>query len=168
MTWTLLRHGAMPVLFGGVRAPSTLGSFLRSFTWVNARQLEKVHFTKISGKSLLVRGLNVLAAAVSLPLAAPVIAAVRLRGGSAASARGAASFITEAVGAARDAAGNEIDRLLDHGWWAGYSLCSTRAEGFRVAVSPGSAAITAAAVSQLAAMMDSAAAGTATTGVMPS
>ena len=29
----LLRHGAMPLLFGGVRAPSTLGSFLRSFTW---------------------------------------------------------------------------------------------------------------------------------------
>jgi hypothetical protein len=26
----LLRHGAMGVLFGGVRAPSTLGSFLRS------------------------------------------------------------------------------------------------------------------------------------------
>src|SRR5215470_8968352 len=26
----LLRHGAMPALFGGVRAPSTLGSFLRS------------------------------------------------------------------------------------------------------------------------------------------
>ena len=39
-----------------------------------------------------------LAAAISTPLAAPVIAAVRLRGGSAASARGAASFITEAVG----------------------------------------------------------------------
>jgi hypothetical protein len=29
----LLRHGAMGALFGGVRAPSTLGSFLRSFTW---------------------------------------------------------------------------------------------------------------------------------------
>jgi hypothetical protein len=29
----LLRHGAMPALCGGVRAPSTLGSFLRSFTW---------------------------------------------------------------------------------------------------------------------------------------
>jgi hypothetical protein len=28
----LLRHGAMPALFGGVRSPSTLGSFLRSFT----------------------------------------------------------------------------------------------------------------------------------------
>ena len=28
----LLRHGAMPGLFSGIRAPSTLGSFLRSFT----------------------------------------------------------------------------------------------------------------------------------------
>ena len=37
----LLRHGAMTDLFGGVRAPSTLGSFLRSFTWGNVRQLEK-------------------------------------------------------------------------------------------------------------------------------
>jgi hypothetical protein len=36
----LLRHGAMTDLFGGVRAPSTLGSFLRSFTWGNVRQLE--------------------------------------------------------------------------------------------------------------------------------
>jgi len=39
----LLRHGAMPALFGGVRAPSTLGSFLRSFTWGNVLQLGKVH-----------------------------------------------------------------------------------------------------------------------------
>src|SRR5512140_2913164 len=38
----LLRHGAMPALFGGVRAPSTLGSFLRSFTWGNVLQLGKV------------------------------------------------------------------------------------------------------------------------------
>jgi len=38
----VLRHGAMPDLFDGVRAPSTLGSFLRSFTWGNVRQLEKV------------------------------------------------------------------------------------------------------------------------------
>jgi hypothetical protein len=59
-------------------------------------------YTKISGKSLLVRGLNVLAATISTPLAAPVTAAVRLRGGNAASARGAASFLTEAIGAAQD------------------------------------------------------------------
>jgi hypothetical protein len=39
----LLRHGAMPVLSGDIRAPSTLGSFLRSFTWGNVRQLQKVH-----------------------------------------------------------------------------------------------------------------------------
>ena len=39
--------------------------------------------TKIQGKSLLVRGLNTLAATISTPLAAPVIAATRLRGGNA-------------------------------------------------------------------------------------
>jgi len=39
----LLRHGAMRDLFGGVRAPSTLGSFLRGLSWGNVRQLEKVH-----------------------------------------------------------------------------------------------------------------------------
>jgi hypothetical protein len=141
----VLRHGALPGLFGGLRAPSTLGSFLRSFTWGNVLQLQKVHrlvlaelaarapllpgadvlafvdldsqqkrvyghakqgaafgFTKIQGKGLLVRGLNVLAASICTPLAAPVIAATRLRGGSAASARGAASMITEAVSTARD------------------------------------------------------------------
>ena len=38
----LLRHGAMPALFGGIRAPSTLGSFLRAFTLGNVLQLEKV------------------------------------------------------------------------------------------------------------------------------
>ena len=142
----LLRHGAMPALFGGIRAPSTLGSFLRSFTWGNVLQLEKVSrllladlarrapllpgkdtvafldidsmqkrvyghkkqgaafgHTKIQGKSLLVRGLNALAATISTPLAAPVIAGTRLRGGNAASARGAASFAAASVGTARAA-----------------------------------------------------------------
>jgi hypothetical protein len=142
----VLRHGALPVLFGGVRAPSTLGSFLRSFTWGNVLQLGKVSrlllaglarrtpllpgkdvlafididsmqkrvyghakhgaafgYTKIQGKSLLVRGLNVVAATISTPLAAPVIAATRLRGGNASSARGAASLVAEAVGTARAA-----------------------------------------------------------------
>jgi len=141
----VLRHGAMSALFGGVRAPSTLGSHLRSYTWGNALQLEKagreflaelarrapllpgagtlafididsmqkrVHghakqgakfgHTKIQGKSLLVRGLNALAAVISTPIAAPVIAATRLRGGNAGSARGAASLVTQAIGTARD------------------------------------------------------------------
>ena len=142
----LLRHGAMPALSGGIRAPSTLGSFLRSFTWGNVLQLGKVNrlllaelarrapllpgrdvlafvdidsmqkrvyghskqgaafgHTKIQGKSLLVRGLNALAATIGTPLAAPVIAGTRLRGGNAGSARGAASFAAEAVATARAA-----------------------------------------------------------------
>jgi hypothetical protein len=53
-------------------------------------------------KSLLVRGLNALAAVVSTPLSAPVIGGTRLRGGNAASARGAASMAAQAVGTARD------------------------------------------------------------------
>lgn len=36
----VLRHGGLPRLFGGVRAPSTLGTFLRTFTWGHVRQLE--------------------------------------------------------------------------------------------------------------------------------
>ncbi|MEO3876026.1 hypothetical protein ABGB18_45270 [Nonomuraea sp. B12E4] len=52
---------------------------------------------------MLVRGLNVLLATVSTPLAAPVIAGSRLRGGTANSARGAVSFVRESIGAARSA-----------------------------------------------------------------
>ena len=45
----VLRHGAVGRLFGGIRAPSTLGSFLRAFSWGNVRQLEAV------GRLLLAR-----------------------------------------------------------------------------------------------------------------
>jgi hypothetical protein len=37
-----LRHGAMGRLFGGIRAPSTLGTFLRSFSFGHVRQLDRV------------------------------------------------------------------------------------------------------------------------------
>ena len=57
---------------------------------------------KIAGKSLLVRGLNPLISVISTPLAAPVLGPVRLRGGSAGSARGAAGLAAEAIGTARD------------------------------------------------------------------
>jgi len=46
---------------------------------------------------VLLRGLSPLIATLSTPLAAPVIAAARLRGGSAGSARGAASLVAEAL-----------------------------------------------------------------------
>ena len=60
----LLRHGAMPALFGGIRAPSTLGSFLRSFTWGNVLQLEKVHrllLAELARRAPLLPGADVLA-----------------------------------------------------------------------------------------------------------
>ena len=38
----LLRHGGMGRLFDGVRAPSTLGTFLRCFTFGHVRQLDAV------------------------------------------------------------------------------------------------------------------------------
>jgi hypothetical protein len=44
-----LRHGAMERAFGGVRAPSTPGSFLRSFTWGNVSQLQKTHREALAG-----------------------------------------------------------------------------------------------------------------------
>jgi hypothetical protein len=127
----LLRDGAMETVFSGVRAPSTLGSHLRSYTWSSVRQLDKAHrghltalaedvhllpgretltfigidstrkrvygygkegaafgHAKVAGKNLLVKGLNALISVISTPLAAPV----RLRGGNAGSARGAAGL----------------------------------------------------------------------------
>ena len=174
----VLRHGAMPALFGGIRAPSTLGSFLRVFTWGNVLQLQKVHreflaelacrapllpgadvlafldidsqqkrvyghakqgaafgFTKIQGKGLLVRGLNVLAASICTPLAAPVIAGTRLRGGNAASARGAASMITEAVATARTAGctGTLIVRM-DSAFYGAPAVSAARSAGAHFSV----------------------------------
>jgi Transposase DDE domain group 1 len=174
----VLRHGAMPELFGGIRAPSTLGSFLRSFTWGNVRQLDAVArrmlaelalaapllpggevlafidldsmqkrvyghakqgagfgHTKIQGKALLVRGLNALAAVVSTPLAAPVIAATRLRGGSAGSARGAASLAAAAISAARQAGctGLLVFRI-DSAYYSAAVLGAIRAAGARFSV----------------------------------
>ncbi len=41
----VLRHGGMSRLFGGVRAPSTLGTFLRTFSFGHVRQLDSVAAT---------------------------------------------------------------------------------------------------------------------------
>ncbi|WP_326700548.1 hypothetical protein OG909_26605 [Streptomyces sp. NBC_01754] len=37
-----MRHGGLPRLFSGVRAPSTLGSYLRSFSYGHVKQLHAV------------------------------------------------------------------------------------------------------------------------------
>ncbi|HEX3932462.1 MAG TPA: IS1380 family transposase [Nocardioides sp.] len=45
----LLRHGGMPRLFSGVRAPSTLGTFLRSFTHGHVQQLDAIGADLLGG-----------------------------------------------------------------------------------------------------------------------
>jgi hypothetical protein len=131
----LLRHGGMGKVFTGAYAPSTLGSFLRAFTFGHVRQLDAVasrflvnlaERTELlggptdAGPVLLdlddtivevhgyakqgatfgysgVRGLSALLATVSTETVAPVVAAQRLRKGSAGSARGAARLATDAL-----------------------------------------------------------------------
>jgi Transposase DDE domain group 1 len=136
----LLRHGGMSRLFSQVRAPSTLGTFLRSFTFGHVRQLDAVAsrlLAALAQRTPLiaaatdqvcfvdvddtikatygyskqgvgygyskVKGLNALLATISTPDTAPVIAATRLRRGSANSARGAARLVTDALATARRA-----------------------------------------------------------------
>ena len=45
----LLRHGGLPRLFTGVRAPSTLGTFLRAFRFGHVRQLDAVAARFLAG-----------------------------------------------------------------------------------------------------------------------
>jgi hypothetical protein len=174
----LLRHGAMGVLFGGVRAPSTLGSHLRAYNFGNVAQLEKAGrlflaalarrarllpgagtlafvdidaiqkqvygpkkqgarfgHAKVGNKNVLVRGLNALVATVCTPLAAPVIAATRLRGGNAYSARGAGSFAGRAISAARAAGcGGMIIVRMDSAYYKSAVLNAIRDAGARFSV----------------------------------
>jgi hypothetical protein len=140
----VLRHGGMAGVFASVYAPSTLGSFLRFFTWGHALQLEaaardllaalaartpllpdaatvayvdvdsllrRVYgsakqgaafgHAKVGGYNVRLRGLSPLVAAISTPRAAPLVAATRLRGGNAGSARAAASLVKQAISTAR-------------------------------------------------------------------
>ena len=64
MTWTSCGTGAMTEVFGGIRAPSTLGSFLRSFSWGNVRQLDAVarqFLSALAAGTPLLPGAGVLA-----------------------------------------------------------------------------------------------------------
>ncbi len=53
----LLRHGGLHRLFDGVRAPSTLGTFLRSFTHGHVQQLDAVSGRLLAGLAGRVPGL---------------------------------------------------------------------------------------------------------------
>jgi hypothetical protein len=57
----VLRTGGMPILFGGVYAPSTLGTLLREFSFGHARQLESVlreHLVALAGRTELLAGIQ--------------------------------------------------------------------------------------------------------------
>src|SRR5256885_15200428 len=90
---------------------------------------------KIASKSLLVRGLNALIATVSTPLGAPVVAAARLRGGNAGSARGAATLVTEAITTARQAGATGLIVVrADSAYYAGAFVAACRRGGARFSV----------------------------------
>lgn len=169
----VLRHGALPDTFAGIRAPSTVGSYLRGHTFGNVRQLAAVHsrvlarlaeqtpllpgadtlafvdidsmqrrvygagkqgagfgHAKVASTSLLVRGLNALVVTVSTLQAAPVVAAAQLRGGSAASGRGAASLIAQAISTARQAGATGIIVVrADSAYYAGRFVAACRRNG---------------------------------------
>src|SRR4051812_7555135 len=135
----LLRHSGMGTVFAAGYAPSTLGSFLRSFSFGHVRQADAVAsrfllnlaehtdllgshddagtvlvdlddtIVEVHGYSKQgaafgysgVRGLNALLATVSTAQVAPVIAAQRLRRGSAGSPRGAARLATDTLALVR-------------------------------------------------------------------
>jgi hypothetical protein len=95
------------------RAYIDVDSLLRP-VYGKAKQGASFGHTKISGKSILRRGLSPLAVTISTDLAAPVLAGVRLRAGRAGSSKGAASMVTEAINTAIEA-GAQPQNILVRG-----------------------------------------------------
>jgi hypothetical protein len=90
---------------------------------------------KVGGYPVRLRGLCPLAATISTPIAAPVIAGIRLRKGSAGSSRGAASLLAEALSTARAAgATGEILARADSAFYAGAVISTARRGGARFSV----------------------------------
>jgi hypothetical protein len=91
--------------------------------------------TKVGGYNVRLRGLHPLLATISTPLSAPVIAAARLRAGNAASARGAAALVAEAINTARACgATGEIVVRMDSAFYSRNSLWAVRRGGARFSV----------------------------------
>src|SRR4051812_3102166 len=170
----LLRHGGMGKVFTGAYAPSTLGSFLRSFTVGHVRQLDAVasrflvnlaEHTDLLGAAADagpvlvdlddtivevhgyakqgaafgysgVRGLSALLATVSTPTVAPVIAAQRLRTGSAGSAPGAARLATDALALIRrtQLAGRNVLLRADSAFYSHALVTAARHAGAEMSI----------------------------------
>jgi hypothetical protein len=170
----LLRHGGMGRVFAAAYAPSTLGSFLRSFAFGHVRQLDAVASRFLlnlaehtgllgggqdSGPVLVdlddtiievhgyakqgagfgysgVRGLNALLATVCTDQVAPVIAAQRLRKGSAGSPRGAARLATDALALIRRSrlAGRDVLLRADSAFYSHALVAAVLKAGAEVSI----------------------------------
>jgi hypothetical protein len=173
----LLRCGGMGELFDGVRAPSTLGSFLRALSWGNARQLEASAGGRwpssppgpgparrgrpdVAGCGLVsaagaqarqagrrvrpCQGRRVLGAAARAepadrgdlhPDQRTAGGGTRPRGGTAASARGAASFVAEQIGTARAAGATGLLVVrMDSAFYNAATIAACRRGGARFSV----------------------------------
>src|SRR3954469_20301233 len=190
----LLRHGGMGTVFAGAYAPSTLGSFLRSFTFGHVRQADAVasrflislaeHTAVLgapadAGPVLVdlddtivevhgyakqgaacgysgVRGLSALLATVSTQTVAPVIAAQRLRKGSAGSARGAAKLATDALALIRrtQLAGRNVLLRADSAFYSHALVTAARQAGAEVSITVRMDAAVNRAIAGIAARVD--------------
>jgi len=170
----LLRHGGMGKVFASPYAPSTLGSFLRAFTFGHVRQADAIasrFLVNLSSQSGLlggaedrgpvlvdiddtiievhgyqkqgasygysgVRGLNALLATVSTETVAPVIAAQRLRKGSAGSPRGAARLASDTLALLRRThlTGREVLVRADSAFYSHSLAGAVRRAGHQVSV----------------------------------
>lgn len=183
----LLRHGGMGRAFTARRAPTTLGTHLRGYTFGHVRQLDAINSRLLialtarvpglvrgaEGMAYLdiddtirqthgyakqgagygynkVKGLNALVAKVSTPLAAPVIAAIRLRKGSVKSPRGAHRMIAEAMATARKAgAGGQITGRADSAFYQHDVIAALRRTGAYFSITARMDAGVVAAISQI-------------------
>jgi hypothetical protein len=170
----LLRHGGMGKVFTAGYAPSTLGSFLRSFAFGHVRQADAVasrfllnlaeHTGLLGGgqdtgpvlvdldDTIIevhgyakqgagfgysgVRGLNAVLATVSTETIAPVIAAQRLRKGSAASPRGAARLATDTLALVRRSrlAGRQVLLRADSAFYSHALVTAVLKTGAEVSI----------------------------------
>ena len=182
-----LRFTAMDRVFDGTRAPSTLGTFLRSFTHGHVRQLHSVHravltelarvtpllpgadtlafldidsthrqvygYTKHGAEVGRIKGaktLHPLVAALSSPLARPVVAGIRLRKGKSADVRGGAHFLAEALTTARDAgATGQIVVRADSKFYTAEVVAAAMRAGAFVSITTGSNPSVNAAIAQI-------------------
>lgn len=158
-----LGAGATRRLFDGVRAPSTVGTWLRSFIWAQVRQLDAV--TRILLARAWAAGLGPdLDADLTIDIDStvvetyglakqgaqrfaytgvrgyhPLIASLadtgellhaRLRGGTAASGRGAGTFVAETIARVRDAgARGDLTLRANSGFYAGAVVSACRRAG---------------------------------------